>query len=157
MKTGWGGCGCGCGCGSSSTSTPSHHTTPHHTTPHHTTPTLTPSTLLLVCPRNLRVLKYLKVLLGTYKVLGRVPCWKASSKWVLEGTDQVLNWVLLHSIFRYPVAKITVFWRSNLIFDVFHFCFSQRNLWHFSNSKNSSRPNFGIWPGLSWSDLHQTT
>ena len=81
------------------------------------------STLLLVCHRNFRVLKYLKVLLGTYKVLDQVPCWKASSKWVLEGTDQVPNRVLLFSNFGYSVAKLAVCWWSKLTSGFFSFLF----------------------------------
>ena len=84
------------------------------------------STLLLVCHRNFKVLQYFKVLLGNHAVLWSVPCYEFISKWVLEGTDQVLSWVLLHSMFRYPVTKITVCWWSNLTFDFFIFFLSKQ-------------------------------
>ena len=124
------------------------------------------STLLLVCHRNFKVPQYFKVLLGNHTVLWRVSCYEFISKWVLEGTDQVLSWVLLHSMFRYPVTKIIVCWWSNLIFDLFHFFLSKQLiiffrfyfiLFYLSNTENSSRSDFDIWPDISWSNLHQTT
>ena len=38
----------------------------------------------------------------------RIPRCQVSSTWVIEGTDQVLNWVQLPSMFRDPVGKISV-------------------------------------------------